>query len=178
MDGVLAVIICFAGDFAPKGWASCNGQFLAINQNQALFALLGTTYGGNGITTFQLPDLRGRTPVSSGQGPGLPDYTLGQVSGSEKATLVVNNLPAHSHSGPITLQLPASSDDGIDPTPNSGYPSRFTGAYATSTNVNMLAPTYTGVIQNTGNAQPINIRPPYLAINYIICLIGAFPSRN
>src|SRR6478672_10112699 len=93
----LAEIIMFAGNFAPRGWAFCQGQILSIAQNTALFSLLGTTYGGNGQTTFALPDLRGRVPVGTGQGPGLSNYDLGQVSGSESVTLTVSQMPAHNH---------------------------------------------------------------------------------
>jgi microcystin-dependent protein len=100
MEGVLAVVTCFAADFAPKNWALCSGQILQISTNQALFSLLGTTYGGNGIQTFGLPDLRGRTPVSAGQGPGLSNYNLGQVTGAESVTLTTPNLPSHIHTGP------------------------------------------------------------------------------
>ena len=178
MQGVLAVVTCFAGDFAPRFWALCSGQILPIAQNTALFSLLGTTYGGNGQTTFALPDLRGRVPVSQGQGPGLSNYNLGQQSGAEAVTLLQSNLPAHAHNGASTFQLQASSDDGADPTPNDGFPSRFTGAYAASTNAAMLAPEYAGTINNAGASQPLPVRSPYLGINYIICINGIFPSRN
>ena len=94
----LGEIKMFGGNFAPRGYALCNGQLLAIQQNTALFALLGTTYGGNGQTTFALPDLRGRVPMSSGQGPGLTSRTLGEMSGSENVTLLSNQMPAHNHS--------------------------------------------------------------------------------
>ena len=94
----IAGIVLFAGNFAPRGWAFCNGQILSIAQNTALFSLLGTTYGGNGQTTFALPDLRGRVPIQPGQGPGLPLYDLGEAGGAPTTTLVANNLPAHSHS--------------------------------------------------------------------------------
>src|SRR5436189_142599 len=107
MEGVIAVVTCFAADFAPKNWAFCNGQLLAISTNQALFSLLGTTYGGNGVQTFGLPDLRGRTPVSPGQGNGLSNYALGQSAGAESVSVTGNNMPAHNHNGNITLQLDA-----------------------------------------------------------------------
>ncbi|MDP4261963.1 MAG: tail fiber protein [Bacteroidota bacterium] len=180
MEGVIGVVTCFAADFVPKNWAACNGQTISISQNQALFAILGTTYGGNGTTTFNLPDLRGRTPVSAGQAPGLSKYDLGQLTGFEFATLTVNNLPPHNHNGSVALQLPANTDDGIDPTANGGYPSRFAGAYATAptAGVTMLSPTYNAVIAAAGSSQGIDIRSPYLAINYIVCLYGIFPSRN
>lgn len=181
MEGVMGVVTCFAADFAPKYWAFCNGQTLSIAQNQALFAILGTTYGGNGTSTFNLPDLRGRTPVSAGQAPRLNNYVLGQSVGAEFAVLTVNNIPSHNHTGNISLQLPSNNDDGIDPSPNVGYPSGFTGAYAAAPTdqTTMLAPAYSNVvIGNAGNNQGIDVRSPYLVINYIICLAGIFPSRN
>jgi microcystin-dependent protein len=179
MEGVMAVITCFAGDFAPKNWATCDGQIMSISTNQALFSLLGTTYGGNGVQTFGLPDLRGRAPVCTGQGPGLSNYNLGQVAGSEFAFLTATNLAPHNHNGPVTLSLPASSDDATEPTPNDGYPGRFTGMYATTApDTTMLAPAYTPTIQNAGNGAGVDIRSPFLAINHVICLYGIFPSRN
>src|SRR5438045_6226416 len=102
MDGVLAYVTLFAGNFAPRAWALCNGQILAISQNTALFSLLGTTYGGNGQTTFALPDLRGRVPLHPGQGPGLAPRSLGETAGTENVTLSTNQMPQHAH------QLPAS----------------------------------------------------------------------
>src|SRR5437868_10873352 len=143
-------------NFSPKGWAFCNGQIHAINQNQALFSILGTTYGGNGQTTFALPDLRGRTVVSAGQGQGLPNYDLGEKTGAESATLNATNLPIHTHNGQVNLTMGASSDDGTDTTPNDGYPARFTGAYATSGNIAMLSPEYQGTLSNAGGSQPFS----------------------
>ena len=98
----LGQLMLFGGNFAPRGWALCNGQILAINQNTALFSLLGTTYGGNGQTTFALPDLRGRAPLHAGQGPGLSPYALGQVGGTENVTLLATEMPAHTHAQPAT----------------------------------------------------------------------------
>ncbi|MEO8762959.1 MAG: tail fiber protein, partial [Ginsengibacter sp.] len=95
MEPFIAMIMVFAGTFSPRGWALCNGQLLSIAQNTALFSLIGTTYGGNGVTTFGLPDLRGRVPIHWGQGPGLSNYVLGEVAGSENISLLVSNLPAH-----------------------------------------------------------------------------------
>jgi microcystin-dependent protein len=177
--GVMGTVICFAGDFVPTTWAACNGQSVSVSQNQALFSILGTIYGGDGVNNFNLPDMRGRTAVSQGQGIGTNNYTMGQPYGSESSMLTVNNLPAHTHSGAIQLQLQACSDDGTEPTPNDGYPARFTGAYALTTDSNMILPTYpTAIVGNTGNNQPIDIRSPYLVVNYIICTTGIFPSRN
>lgn len=181
MQGVMAVVTCFAGDFAPRNWAFCNGQILSIAQNQALFSLLGTTYGGNGVTTFALPNLQGRTPVSTGQGPGLANYTLGQLSGTETVTLNVSNLPSHVHNGAINLHLDADSSDGTQTRALNAYPALYSGAYATTPGgggVAMATPAYNVTIGNAGNSQPMPIRAPYIAINYIICLAGIFPSRN
>jgi microcystin-dependent protein len=178
MEGVYGVIATFAGNFAPRNWATCDGQIVQISQNTALFSILGTTYGGNGVTTFALPDLRGRAPLSAGQGPGLPDYFLGESDGTETITLNSNQLPSHNHNGQATVQVKADADDGIDPTPNDAYPARFTGAYAATNNATMLSPEYTGTIAQTGGNQPVPIRPPFLALTFIICLSGVFPSRN
>ncbi len=179
MQGTMAVVTCFAADFAPKYWALCNGQILAIAQNQALFSLLGTTYGGNGETTFALPDLRGRTVVSQGSGPGLSPYNLGQMAGSETVTLIASNIPSHQHVGPSNFYLQADNLPGGDGNVEYNFPANFNNAYAPlpTANVNMLEPTYTGTINPSG-AQPLPILMPYLAINYIICLQGIFPSRN
>ena len=172
MNPLLASIIIFAGNFAPLGWALCQGQLLPISQNAALFSLLGTTYGGNGTTNFQLPDLRGRVPIQAGLGPGLSNYDLGQVGGSENTTLLVNNLPQHSHTLTATSEL--------------GTTSNPTGAYLGNTGV--LDPEYNtsgtfvqmnaGTIGLTGGSQPFNNVQPYLAVNYIIALNGIFPSRS
>lgn len=168
----IAGIVLFAGNFAPRGWAFCNGQILSIAQNTALFSLLGTTYGGNGQTTFALPDLRGRVPIQPGQGPGLPLYDLGETGGAPTTTLVANNLPAHSHS------LNAVTEAGDTSIPTGAFLSN-SGAldkeYKTSgTIVGMNA----GAIGATGSSVPFNTMQPYLGLNYIIALTGIFPSRN
>lgn len=153
-DAFIGEIILFAGDFAPKYWAMCQGQLLPINQNQALFSLLGTTYGGNGTTTFALPDLRGRMAVSSGN-----TISLGQQSGSPTTTLVASNLPALSF-----------TTDKVD--------IRTTGTQGSGLTLGGANGGSSGVIAKTNGAQSINNMPPYLALNYIICLQGIFPSRN
>lgn len=178
MEGVLAVVTCFAADFAPKSWAFCNGQILQISTNQALFSLLGTTYGGNGQTTFALPDLRGRAPVSAGTGPGLSEYTLGQRTGTETVSLTTNNLPPHVHNGAVNLQLSADSNPGSQPSVEFAYPGSLPGAYSSTPNATMKMPGVNATIGVAGGGQPLPIMPPYLAINYIICLYGIFPSRN
>jgi len=180
MEGVLAVVTCFAADFAPKGWATCDGQILAISTNQALFALLGTTYGGNGVNTFGLPDLRGRTALSQGQGPGLSNYDLGQAGGSENINLNSGNLPAHVHNGTVNLYLNCDPTRGVESGPDGFYAAGFTGGYNTPGpgGKNMLPPTYTANVALAGGNQPVEILQPYLVVNYIICLSGIFPSRN
>jgi len=178
MEGVIAVVTCFAANFPPKYWAFCNGQILQISTNQALYSLLGTTFGGNGTTTFALPDLRGRTPVSAGQGSGLAPYNLGQAAGAESVVLNTANLPPHNHNGQVNLQLQADSNDGSQTSVEFACPAALSGAYAKTPTGSMVAPAYVGVIGNAGNSQPVSILSPYLAINYIICLTGIFPSRN
>jgi microcystin-dependent protein len=168
----LAAIFLFAATFAPRGYAFCNGQLLSIAQNTALFSLIGTTYGGNGTTTFALPDFRGRVPIHAGQGPGLSNYVQGELSGSENTTLLVTNLPQHNHS------LVATSEAGSTSDPTGAYLGN-TGAldreYNTSgTLVNMNA----GAVGLTGGNQPFNNVQPYLVVNFIIALEGIFPSRN
>jgi microcystin-dependent protein len=151
-------------NFAPKGWALCNGQFLPINQNQALFALLGTTYGGNGQTTFALPNLRGRVPIHIGNG-----HTLGEAAGSTSVTVNIQQMPQHVHFGGATSAL---ADTSI-PTGNllAGVNNGYTGPAAFTT----LIPS---TITNVGGSQPHNNMMPYLVLNFIIALQGIFPSRN
>lgn len=170
MEGYIAEIRLFAGNFAPRNWAFCNGQILSIAQNTALFSLLGTTYGGNGQTTFALPDLRSRVPVGTGQGPGLSSYTLGEMSGQESVTLLSTQIPIHNHG------IGAQSGVGTQNAPNgSNYiaaSDRRDAQFSASAN-SSLASTSTA-----GGSQPHDNMQPYLGMNYIICLFGIFPSRN
>ena len=159
-------------NFAPSGWATCSGQLMAIDQNQALFALIGTTFGGDGQSTFALPDLRGRRIVGVGQGPGLQPYVLGQLGGEEDVTLTVAQLPQHSHSAN------ASSATGTSLTPSGN----FWGSQ-TATALYSNAPTSTGnmaagLIGSVGGGQPHDNMQPYLVMNYVISLFGIFPSQN
>lgn len=180
MEAIMGTVTCFAGNYAPRNYMTCNGQVLAISTNQALFSILGTTYGGNGTSTFALPDLRGRAPVSSGQGYGLQNYTLGEVTGSESATLIQDNLPPHIHQGPVQLQLDADSSEGGVSRAVGTYPAVLANAYAPSptAGVTMAAPKYSATINPAGNNQPIDVRSPVLALTYIICVQGIYPSRN
>ena len=172
MDPILGQIILFAGNFAPQGWAFCNGQLIAIQSNQALFALLGTTYGGNGQTTFGLPDLRGRAPIHFGQGPGLSTFNLGQTGGEENVTLRQSEIPSHSHSFAPGCN---SGSVGVQGSPANGYVGAQDGPYyASAANAQMG----TGNSQAVGGGQPHENRPPFIAMNYIICIVGIYPDRS
>jgi len=171
----LGMIIIVPYNFAPRGWAFCNGQILPIAQNTALFSLLGTTFGGNGQTTFALPDMRGRVSNSSGQGPGLSSYDLGQVGGVESATMTINQMPAHNH------QVACLPDEATKPSPQNNFPANTT--VPTDANSFTYAPTSSALmapttITNTGGSQPFSLIQPYLTLNYCIALEGIFPSRN
>lgn len=172
-------IIMFAGNFAPRGWAFCQGQILAIAQNTALFSILGTTYGGNGQTTFALPDLRGRVPIQQGQGPGLSPVFLGQQGGTETVTLLSNQIPAHNH----LINASTNSGDTANPSNNFLAVGQVPVSGSTET-VSMYNSTATGNTLNpqtvslAGGNQPHPNMQPYLAVNFIIALEGIFPSRN
>lgn len=176
MTPVIGVVVCFAGPFVPRDWAFCDGQTLNIADNPALFKLLGTTYGGDGITTFGLPDLRGRTVVSAGRSD-FHNYVLGESTGTGTLNLTMNQMPPHTHGGTISLKQSAQLGFGIDPTVNDGYPAEFSKAYAKTGDKFMAEPTYTADIRAAGAGKAINTRSPYLVISYIICLKGIFPSR-
>ena len=170
----LGEIRIFGFNFAPRGWANCSGQILPIAQNTALFSLLGTTYGGNGQTTFALPDLRGRVPNNMGQGPGLSSYSLGQQAGTESTTLTNANLPP---APPTLIKANAEADTGK---PGGNFPSSTPppgNGYATTTDGTTLN---AGVIMGglSGNSTPFQILQPYLTLNFCIALEGIFPSRN
>ena len=180
MEGTIGEIRMFAGNFAPRTWAFCSNQIMPIAQNTALFSILGTTYGGNGQTTFALPDFRGRVAVGTGQGPGLANITLGQLSGTTSVTLTTGNMPAHTH--PLTGTVSPQGNQGATGLSNDPSNRRlagtniFTGA---ATDLATMAPAVsTLAIGATGGSQPFSIMPPYLGMNYIICLFGIFPSRD
>lgn len=171
-------IMMFGGNFAIRGWAMCNGQLLSIAQNTALFSILGTTYGGNGQTTFGLPDLRGRVPVHFGQGPGLSPYSLGQQSGVESQTLTQNQMPAHNH------QIMTNSNNGNVSSGEGNFIAVPVLSGASPTAVNAFRSTQDGTpmgaqsLSVAGGSQPFSLLQPYLAVNYLIALEGIFPSRN
>jgi microcystin-dependent protein len=160
----LSEIRLFSFNFPPKGWAFCNGQFLPINQNQALFSLLGTTYGGNGQTTFALPELRGRCAMHEGSG-----FTLGQAAGTEAVTLSQNEMPQHVHF------MNAANKDGDNATPGGNMLANFNNGYRGASN---LVPLLAGTISNTGGSQPHTNMAPYIVVNFCIALQGIFPSPN
>lgn len=185
----LSMILLWACNFAPNGWAFCQGQLLSISQNAALFSLLGTTYGGNGQTTFGLPDFRGRIPVGAGQGPGLGNYLIGQISGTENVTLTINQMPLHTH--PVSLSVSVSVSNAAasnstpaannslaamnDPDSGDAINSYGTGTPNTPINTGATASGNTGA---AGGSQPHSNMQPYLVVNYIIALQGIFPTRG
>ena len=177
----LGQIILFAGNFPPRGWAFCDGQLLPIAQNTALFSLLGTIYGGDGRTTFALPDLRGRAPIHAGHGPGLTNYSLGQRGGVENVVLSAQQLPAHGHIATTTTKAQSGGGDSASPKDAVWAQDGTVGAqpYSTSApNSTMRSDAVEVSVQNTGGSQGHENRQPYLTINYIIALTGLFPSRS
>lgn len=169
MEPFLGTIMLFGFNFVPRGWAACNGQLLAISQHSALFALLGTQYGGNGQTTFALPDLRGRVPLGQGQGPGLPNFVTGQLGGVPSVSLTTSELPPHSHAvnaaGSATSKVPMNNLPAV---------SAAGSAYGPTAAGTMAA----GMVQPTGQGVPHENMQPYLVANWCIAIEGIFPSRD
>lgn len=182
MEGTIAEIRFFAGTFNPRTWAFCNGQIFSISTNTALFSLLGTTYGGNGQTTFALPDFQGRVAVGIGTGPGLPNYTLGQTGGSNSFTIVANQLPSHNHAVTGSITMNATASNGNNDAAQNNYPAAKSGATIYSTTKDAAA-TLVPIQHNlslapVGGNQPVTNIQPMLGMNFIICLFGIYPSRN
>lgn len=171
----IAEIKMFAGNFAPRNYAFCSGQLIAIAQNTALFSLVGTTYGGNGQTTFALPNLQGRVPMHPGNGPGLSPRTLGEQGGTETVTLLTTQIPAHNH--PATVVSNASSGPATDTVPNGNFLAEGNN-YSSSSNAQMNANAVQVNVGINGGSQPHQNMQPYLCVNFIIALFGIFPSRN
>lgn len=169
-DPFIGEITMFGGNFAPRSWAFCDGQILAIAQNVALFSLLGTTYGGDGRTTFGLPDLRGRIPVHVGNGPGLSGRSWGQRGGQENVTLATQQLPSHQH----TQRGTDSDATSADPTDGLAAKAQNVTYNSTGSPVDMNAASS----QGAGGGQPHTNMQPYLCVNFIIALVGIFPPRN
>lgn len=175
MDAYIGDIRLFAGSYAPVGWILCNGTLLSISEYDAVFAVIGTTYGGDGVTTFAVPDLRGRLPVGQGNGPGLTPRVLGQAFGSESVTLLSSQIPSHSHalmasSATATASSPAANVFAQNGTDNIYTPLPATGPQPQTFNA--------ASVQNSGGTQAHDNIMPTTAINYIMCLAGIFPSRN
>ena len=171
----------FGFNFAPQSYMTCQGQILSIAQNTALFSLLGTTYGGNGQTTFALPDLQRRVPIGQGTGPGLPSYTMGQVGGTPTTTLISSNMPIHNHAATgINVRIPVTSASEDSSATNNyiGNAVNDTFGPAASPTASLGAPVVSGATAMAGGSQPFSIMNPYLAINYSIAIFGIFPSRN
>jgi len=166
MEPFLGQIQAFGFNFAPRGWAMCEGQILPIAQNTALFSLLGTTFGGDGRTTFALPDLRGRSIVGMGNGPGLSNISWGERGGAENHTLSVAQMPSHTHN------IGVNTAAGEEANPNGKHIAGITDGFAENANGNLAAPT------SQGGSQSFGIRSPFLGINVCIALQGIFPSRS
>ena len=169
-DPFLGQIGLFSFPIAPKGWTFCQGQTLAINQNQALFSLLGTYYGGNGVTTFMLPNMQGRAAVSTGQGAGLSGYTLGENGGTAAHSLVATEMPSHTHGAATASDTSQMTPVGHYWAPNTGGNNTYSATPAGTMSVNAVG--------LSGQSQPHPNMQPYLALNFCIALIGVFPSRN
>ncbi len=183
MDPILGTITIFAGTFAPKGWALCDGSLLSISANSALFSLLGTTYGGNGTTTFALPDLRGRVPIHQGQGPGLNFYQLGEMGGVENVTLNTMQIPAHVHTA--TGKVATGGDDALTDVAAGNLLASESRGGGDALNIYNTGAATSSMADNSvqvtvapagGNLSHEN-RQPYLALNYIIATQGIYPSR-
>lgn len=172
-DPFIAEIRIFAGNFAPRGWAFCDGQLLPIAQNTALFSLIGTTYGGDGRTTTALPNLQGRAPMHPGQGPGLSQRNLGQMGGTEMVTLTQNQMPSHTHA--LIGDSGMASTDKPD---NTVFPGKAGWVQPYGAPTNSMDNMADQALVNAGGSQPHNNMQPYLALNYIIALIGEYPSRS
>jgi len=191
MEPFMGQIQAFGFNFAPRGWAKCDGQLLSINQYQALFSLLGTTYGGDGRTTFGLPDLRGRAPMNQGHGNGLSDRRIGAKSGTETNTLNANQLPAHKHTIDFTSQsvnasvsIPAVNDDGTTDETENNVLANNAASFSPSANADTNLFPFNAKVNgsanttNTGASSPVNNMQPYLVVNYCIALVGLFPPRS
>ena len=180
MEPFIGQIMMFGGNFAPRGWALCDGSLLSISQNQALFSILGTTYGGDGRTTFGLPDLRGRVPMHPGSGPGLTTRTLGQKSGTETNTLTESQLPSHTHTASGTVSPQCKNGSGDDSNPKDAYPAGATTDHVcrnSQSNDGRIYPYLLPSVIRCGG-QSVNNIQPFQCVNFIIALVGTYPSRN
>ncbi|OYW73769.1 MAG: hypothetical protein B7Z37_20265 [Verrucomicrobia bacterium 12-59-8] len=178
MEPYLGQICLFPYNFVPANWAACEGQLMQIQQNTALFSLLGTVYGGDGRNTFALPDLRSRIPLGAGSGPGLTPVEMGEIGGAETTTLGINQMPAHSHAvsvGATTATATSQSPNGLVPAVTYDSLGANVTAYGPADGTAALAVSQCGA---AGGSQPLSIRNPYLGLRYCIALNGIFPSRS
>ncbi|MEN2401099.1 tail fiber protein [Flavobacterium sp. MC2016-06] len=196
MDEFIGTVKAFAFNFSPRGWQFCNGQLLSISQYSTLFALIGTTFGGNGQTTFGLPDLRGRSVVHPGQGPGLSNIAYGQIAGTENVTLTQGNLPLHAHAlvpgtgaGQVNFSTVINAlsggtvtnitDNGSNSFSSGGSTANmYSEPGGTATPIGGITTTLSGTTAPAGASQAFSIRNPYVGIYMSICMEGVFPSRN
>ncbi|SNR47376.1 phage tail protein [Flavobacterium sp. ov086] len=179
MEGTIGEIRLFAGSFAPRNWSYCNGNLIAIQSNTALFSILGTYYGGNGTTSFGLPDLRGRVALGNGQGPGLSDYSLGDMAGASSISLTVAEIPPHTHISTANIAVPAYSDEGDANTPTGNVLAAKASMFSTGgVDTNLKPIPYPVTVSLAGNGQPLGLNQPSIGMNYIICMYGNFPSRS
>lgn len=175
MEGTIAQILFFASTFAPKNWALCNGQLLSIASNTALFSILGTTYGGDGRVTFALPNFQGRVPVGTGQGPGLGDVSLGEMSGSPSVSMLATQMPFHTHVTNVSIGVAGSNADLESPVGNV-FAVPASNSFGTTSNATAAGTSLN--LNPSGGGQPFSIIQPVLAVNFIICMFGVFPARN
>lgn len=189
METFLSTILLWGCNFAPNNWAFCYGQLLSISQNTALFSLLGTYFGGDGVTTFALPDFQGRVPIGAGNGLGLSPYILGQKGGTENVSLLLNNLPSHTHTVSLSVTINASGAPATSSAPLAGYSLAAANDPVSGDAVNVYASQTPNIALNTAGTASGNTGPagsnlphtniqPYLAVNYIIALQGIYPSRG
>jgi microcystin-dependent protein len=171
-DPFVAEIRMFAGNFAPTGWATCDGQLLPISQNTALFSLLGTFYGGNGQSTFGLPNMQGSQPMMWGDGAGLSQYSLGQQGGSETVTLLTTEMPSHNHQAMAHTGLSTQTDPTNNVWSGSNVSKQYVGAPVAGQFMNPLS------LNLTGSSFPHNNMQPYLVVTFIIAMQGVFPPRS
>jgi microcystin-dependent protein len=178
MDEYLGMVKLFAGSFAPNNWAYCDGTLLSISQYSALYAVIGTTYGGNGTTTFALPDLRSRVAVGAGKGPGLTPYQPGQAAGTEAVSLSAQQMPVHSHNTLTSQTIATTNNPATGILAQSNYPNAETGDPITSYTYAATSNGQAANISSAGGSQPVSLMQPYLGMNYVICINGLFPSRS
>ncbi|MBU1099352.1 MAG: tail fiber protein [Bacteroidetes bacterium] len=173
----MAEVKMFGGNYPPKNWVYCQGQALSIQTNQALFSIMGTTFGGDGQTTFQLPDLRGRVAIGTGTGPGLTARVAGQMGGYERINLTINNIPPHNHT--VNCDMTSTGRDASSE-PEGKLPGKITGTNVTSYGSNLTGGhlMHANMVNPTGGNDPVTLMQPWTCINYIICITGTYPPRS